>query len=335
VSFAQVFENRPEDIAGRRALLSAAVEKSTNGDKPLVTALSAVPAGSAAGGRGRGLGAGIESGPDDQGVIPVGGPLSELLPDGVRRGDVVAIETESQSVDYLTLALLAGALDAGLWCGVVGVPEMGALALAELASAGPAGVDLTELSSTGNIPAGAAALERLLLVPEPGEQWAEIVAVLADGVDLVLVRPSTAVTAAVSRRVDARLRQGRSAGTRHSAALLVLGSWGSARLVLRTTQTVWSGLAGVGTGAGIGAGAGANAGTGHLTGGRATIVAEGRATGGRARTVQLWLPTAAGTMASLRTQPAPIPGSSANGADANNSTNTAPAPPPRPLKVVA
>jgi len=328
VPVAQVFENRPEDIAGRRALLSAAVEKSANGENALVTALSAVPAGSAAGGRGRGLGAGIETGPDDQGAIPVGGPLSALLPDGVRRGDVVAIETGDQSVDYLTLALLAGALDAGLWCGVVGVPEMGALALAELASVG---VSPTGASPSGNIPAGAGALDRLLLVPEPGEQWAEIVAVLADGVDLVLVRPTTAVTAAVSRRVDARLRQGRSAGTRHSAALLVLGSWGSARLVLRTTQTMWSGLAG--------AGAGANAGTGHLTGGRATIVAEGRATGGRACTVRLWLPTAAGTMASLGVEPAPAVAADANGdVNANtsaNSANTTPTPPPRPLKVVA
>jgi hypothetical protein len=84
----------------------------------------------------------------------------------------------------------------------------------------------------------------------------------------------------VSRRVDARLRQGRATGTRHSAAMLVLGTWASARLVLRTAQTVWTGLDGVGP----------STGTGHLTGGRGVIVAEGRATAGRPRTVRLWLP---------------------------------------------
>jgi hypothetical protein len=291
-----VFENSSADPAGRRARLSAAVERLAAGHDALV-----VPASTMAGpNSGQDAGPvtslsgrlGDGSTPDDQGAIPMRGPLAELLPGGIQRGDAVAIETGDQAIDYLTLALLAGALGAGLWCGVVGVPELGAVALAELASADArgAGADRNDASGTGAVgisAVGTDALDRLLLVPEPGERWAEIVAVLADGVDLVLVRPSTAVTAEVGRRVDARLRRGRSAGTRHSAALLVLGSWTSARVVLRTERTEWRGLAG----------AGERAGVGQLAGGWATVVAEGRATGGRVRTAKLWLPAADGLAA--------------------------------------
>lgn len=202
-------------------------------------------------------------------AIPVLEPLRGLLPDGLRRGEAVALASRDGSPDYLALALLAGALAAGHWCAAVGVAGLGGVALAELLGGG---ADRR------------AALDRLLLVPEPGERWAEVAAGLADGVDLLLVRPPGAVSAEVGRRVDARLRQGRASGTRHSAAMLVLGAWASARLVLRTAQTVWTGLDG----------AGPSAGTGHLTGGRGTILAEGRATAGRPRTLRLWLPAADG-----------------------------------------
>lgn len=330
MSVAQTFENRPADAAGRRALLDAAVERSAAG---------ALAPGSLRASDSGSTGAPAPGAPAGQDPIPVSGPLSKLLPEGVRRGDAVAIESAGRAIDYLTLALLAGALDAGLWCGVVGVPELGAVALADLAGSIPAERDATDTRTSGTqapdsrTPGtqppspqppgtwttsvqtpGADALDRLLLVPEPGERWAEIVAVLADGVDLVLVRPATAVTPAVGRRVDARLRQGRSVGTRHSAALLVLGPWGSARLVLRTAQTVWSGLDGVGV----------HAGTGHLAGGRATVVAEGRATGGRPRTVCLWLPAANGAIAPFS------PASAAAPASASTTT-----PAPRALTSVA
>lgn len=208
-------------------------------------------------------------------TVPVLEPFRGLLPDGLRRGEAVALASRDRerSPDYLALALLAGALAAGLWCAAVGVAGLGGVALAEL------------LGDTDR----RAALDRLLLVPEPGEQWAEVTASLADGVDLLLVRPPGAVSAEVGRRVDARLRQGRASGTRHSAAMLVLGSWASARLVLRTAQTVWTGLDGVGP----------SAGTGHLTGGRGTLVAEGRATAGRPRTLRLWLPASDGAARAL------------------------------------
>jgi hypothetical protein len=262
-------------------------------------------------------------------AIPVFEPLAALLPQGLRRGETVALTSRDRSPDYLALALLAGALAAGLWCAAVGVPDLGGVALAELlstpspsgtgapgvsgtsgttgapgTSSAPDTTDTIGTSGTFSAPdtietpsitggldddARDAALDRLLLVPEPGERWAELAAGLADGVDLLLVRPPGAVSADVGRRVDARLRQGRASGTRHSAAMLVLGNWANARLVLRTTHTIWTGLNGVGP----------SAGTGHLTGGRGTVVAEGRATAGRPRTVRLWLPAADGAARTL------------------------------------
>ena len=207
-------------------------------------------------------------------AIPVLEALAGLVPGGVRRGDAVSVASRGLACDYVALALLAGALAAGLWCAAVGVPELGGLALADLAAG--------EADGQG---ARGAALDRLVLAPEPGERWAEVVSALADGVDLVLVRPSSPVRAEVGRRVDARLRQGRSEGTRHSAVLVVLGAWSSARLVLRTAETVWSGLDGVGP----------TRGTGRLTGAVSVVLAEGRATGGRPRTARVWLPSVDGS----------------------------------------
>ena len=218
--------------------------------------------------------------------------LSGLLPEGLRRGEAVSLAGPSlagpssaessagrdRSPGYLALALLAGALQAGLWCAAIGVTGLGGLALADLLGRGPE---------------RRAGLARLLVAPEPGERWAQVTAALADGVDLLLVRPPEQVPAQLARRIDARLRQSRSGGTRHSAALLVLGAWPGARLELHTARTVWTGLSGIGP----------TAGTGHLTGGQATVVAAGRATGGRARTVRLWLPAETGAAAPLADAP--------------------------------
>jgi hypothetical protein len=253
------------DLAGRRAALAAALERlpatRTDGQRSV---LGAAP-----------LAESVGPGARDQGqeAIPVLEPLAGLLPDGVRRGDAVSVQARDAICDYLTLALLAGALAAGMWCAAVGVPELGALALADLV-VGDDDVDR------------GAALDRLLVVPSPGEAWPEVVTALADGVDLLLVRPSTEVRAEVGRRIDARLRQGRSSGTRHSAALVVLGAWSSARLILRTVSTTWTGLDGVGP----------TRGCGRLTGGVSVLLAEGRATGGRRHTARLWLPGADGAV---------------------------------------
>src|SRR5262249_57269355 len=62
-------------------------------------------------------------------VLPVLPELAGLLPHGgLRRGATVAVTRGS----WLLLALLAAASRAGSWCGVVGWPEFGGVAPAEL-----------------------------------------------------------------------------------------------------------------------------------------------------------------------------------------------------------
>ena len=245
----------------------------------------------------RRTGADVAPEDDADDVVPVLPTLRQLLPGGVlRRGSVVAVEDGVRSgfsnlphlprrqgppdprgaagragapnrdavppyaaaPSYLALALAAGASAGGGWCGVVGLPALGIAAAAGL------GADL----------------RRMLLLDEPGERWAEAVAVLAGAVNLILVRPPGRPTAEQLRRVTARLRR---TARQRGAALVVAGAWHGAHVTLRTTQSVWTGL---GTG------------QGHLTGRRVTVVAEGRGAQGRPRTALLWLPAADGSVAS-------------------------------------
>lgn len=221
------------------------------------------------------------------GAVPLPEPLAALLPQGLRRGDVAAVATREGMPTYLALALLAEPLRRGLWGAAVGVPGLGGLALRELMGE-----------------QGTAGLRRLLVVPQPGEAWPRVVETLADGVDALLVRPPTTVPAALRRRIEARLRQGRAQDTTHRAVLLVLGDWPGAPVAFRTEKWAWTGLS--------------TAGTGHLTGGLATVTATGRATAGHTRAARLWLPDRDGRVRELTDQ-------SARSAEQ----------PPGPLRVVA
>ncbi|HET9171488.1 MAG TPA: hypothetical protein VFN97_18765 [Actinospica sp.] len=257
MAFAQVFETASAGAAGRRAAL-AAVGGLTLRDAPK----------------------------ESFEPIAVPEPLGALLPGGIRRGETLGLPGDggdegggereregppapfgSAAVDYLTLALLAGALRQGLWCAAVGVRGLGGAALAGLLGA--------EALRAG-------ALQRLLVVAGPGERWAEIATVLADGVDLVLLAAPDRVPAQLARRVEARLRQGAAEESRHRAALLVLGAWPGARTVLRVRRLGWTGF---------------DAGTGHLVAGQAVIDAEDRAR--RRRTVQVLLPAGLGPETAL------------------------------------
>lgn len=276
---AHLFEERPADPAGRRAALAAAVERlaartSTAPLRPVVAGMTPEPSAPASDPGSPAVAAAPAS--DGRDPIALLEPLAALVPGGVRRGEALslagarhpigaAVGGGSVTVDYLALALLAGALRQGLWCAAVGAGALGGAALAGL---------------LGAHAVRAGALQRLLMVPEPGERWAEVSAVLADGVDLVLLSPPGAVSAQVARRVDARLRQGAAAEERHRAALLVLGPWPSARTVLRVERLGWIGL---------------GEGTGRLLGGEAVVTAEDRAR--RVRTARVWLPADEGGLA--------------------------------------
>jgi hypothetical protein len=136
--------------------------------------------------------------------------LAGLLPSGgLRRGATVAVLRGGS----LLLALLAGPSLAGSWCGVLGWPEFGGLAAAEL------GV----------------VLERVVAVPEPGAQWVAAAAALLDGADVVLARPPPSAEPRDLRRLAVRARERRS-------VLLAAGEWPGAELRLSVVGSRWLGL---------------------------------------------------------------------------------------------
>jgi hypothetical protein len=148
-------------------------------------------------------------------VLPVHPELAELFPwGGLRRGSTVSV----QGSTTLLLTLLSEATVDGSWAGVVGMPNLGAVAAAEL------GVEL----------------ERLVLVPEPGSQLTAVVAALLDGLDLVATTPGD-LTDSVARRLSARARH-------RGAVLISFGPWPGADLELTCERIRWSGL---GQGAGV------------------------------------------------------------------------------------
>ena len=161
----------------------------------------------------------------------------------------------------LSLALLAGASADGAWCGIAGVPEAGVLAAVGL------GLDA----------------ERILLVPDPGHAWPQVVASLLDGCELVLLRPPARASAQVRQRLEATLRRVRG-------VLLVAGDWPGAQVRLRVTTQGWTGL---------------DDGHGRLRACCAEVVADGRGEAAMTRTRWLWLPAEDGSV--TRADPADIP----------------------------
>lgn len=176
-------------------------------------------------------------------ALPTLSALAEILPGGALR------EGAAYSVDgstTLVMALLAGPSQSGAWCGVVGLPNFGAEAAARF------GIDL----------------ERLVLVPAPGEQWLTVTAALVDVLTVVVTRPPRRASDADVARLGARLRQ-------RGCALIVVGEWPQSEAQLRVTASRWSG---VGRGHGL------------LTGREVTVSSSGRTGFARANSTRLWLP---------------------------------------------
>jgi hypothetical protein len=145
-------------------------------------------------------------------MLPVPPYLRDLFPGGgLRRGSTVAITT-GRGATTLLLATLAAASQAGSWCAVVGMPQLGLVAADEI------GISL----------------ERLALVPNPGPQWTNVVSVLLDGFDAVAVAVPD-VAASVRTQLAARARQ-------RGSVLVPFGSWDGADMTLSTESSRWHGL---------------------------------------------------------------------------------------------
>ena len=186
-------------------------------------------------------------------VLPA---FAALLPQAVvQRGSVLGC-TGSAAVS-LSLALAAGPSAEGAWVGVVGLPSIGVAAAVEL------GV----------------APERLVLVAEPVQrfddgQWADVLATMIDGFDVVVVGPGARqVRAGTARRLLARLQA-------RGAVLVSVGSTEpfGADFHFQATRTVWQGL-------------GSGHGVAHAR--HAQVQLAGRRVP-RPRQAQMWLPGADG-----------------------------------------
>jgi hypothetical protein len=120
--------------------------------------------------------------PSSVSLLPIPDSLVGLLPRGLPRGAVAVLT----GVRSLSLSIAAAVTAAGGHVAIVGQPDIGLLAAAEM------GADL----------------ERLAVIPDPGADPVEVVAVLMDGLDLVVLDlRGRAVAPSRARAVTARARQ--------------------------------------------------------------------------------------------------------------------------------
>ena len=186
--------------------------------------------------------------------LPLCPDLHPTLGASLQRGITVAVggqgtATTPATAAALALALAAGPSAGGSWVAAVGLPDLGLVAAAE------AGI----------------ALNRFALVPHMGRRpgvgmgphapeeggapgsppgratWADVVAALIDGFDMVLARPPAHLKPGVARRLVARARE-------RQAVLVGVGGWPEgASMRIDVSVSKWVGLHG-----------GPDGGAGHL-----------------------------------------------------------------------
>lgn len=194
--------------------------------------------------------------------LPVAPILADLFPDrGLRRGSVLGISGPGGAISLLLL-VLSRPLSTGSWAAVVGLPALG------LEAAMGLGVRL----------------DRLALVPDPGPHWTEVVGALLEALDVVVVNPPARCRPTDARRLAARTRD------RHGVLVVVetvpvgrgarTERWPeSVDLRLEAGTSAWHGL---------------DQGDGTLECREVTVRSFGRRSGGRERSICLWLPAGGG-----------------------------------------
>lgn len=180
----------------------------------------------------------------DSKALPTLPALTQVLPGGLHEGATYTVEGSTA----LLMAMLAGPSAAGSWVAVVGLPDFGAEAAARF------GIDL----------------DRLVLVPHPGDHWLTVTAAVADVVTVVVVRAAGRVSPGVLNRLEARLRE-------RGAVLIVQGAWPHSDARLSVSSSAWGGL---------------GLGHGNLAARQVTVTALAKNAAGRPRSARLWLPDA-------------------------------------------
>lgn len=142
--------------------------------------------------------------------LPVPAALVPIMPfSGLRRGSAVRVEGSAS----LLLGLAAAACREGAWCAVVGMPDLGLAAAAEL-----------------GLP-----LDRVALVPKPGADTVEVLGAVIDGFDVIVLGEVPHLVERDRQRLVSRLRH-------REAVLLTPRPWPGAELVLSVTESRWSGM---------------------------------------------------------------------------------------------
>ncbi|MEF2979199.1 hypothetical protein [Subtercola sp. YIM 133946] len=171
--------------------------------------------------------------------------LAPLLPGGALKAGAAYSVEGSQA---LVMAMMAGPSAAGAWCGVVGLPDFGAEAAAR------SGISL----------------DRLVLVPHPGDQWLAVASAIADVATVVVTATPPRLSDSVAARFMARIRQ-------REATLIVLGRWATSDATLRIVESTWGGI---------------GQGHGHLASRQVLVSSAGKGFMGQKRQARLWLPDA-------------------------------------------
>ncbi|WP_084103986.1 hypothetical protein [Demequina sp. NBRC 110056] len=142
-------------------------------------------------------------------ALPLAQEVAGLLPEGLRRGQVIAVSGATS----LMLALAARASAEGSWVAALGMPTVGVVAAARR------GIDLS----------------RLALVPHPGAQAPAAVGACVDGMDVVLLGERLALSDADRRRLGSRARE-------RGGVIIAAGDWTGAHVRLDVERAAWTGL---------------------------------------------------------------------------------------------
>jgi hypothetical protein len=195
-------------------------------------------------------------------LVPLLLPLQQALGvDGLRRGNTVLIGGEEGSgTTSLALALIAKATTDGMWCSIVGPPDLGMVAAVEL------GVDL----------------ERLVVVASPRTRAATAIGALVEGCDVVLLRLPLAMSRTEMLRLGARARQRRVLVVLLSDPRSRAVAWPEAPdITVQIRSSVFSGI---------------ESGSGRIAGRRVEIETVHRRSGGLRAPGALWLPAVTGEL---------------------------------------
>jgi hypothetical protein len=145
----------------------------------------------------------------DHQLFPVGPGLESLFPEGgLQRGSIYQVDSSAS----LLWSLIAEATTKGTWCALVGIPDAGLAAAAEL------GVNV----------------DRLVLVPYPDTQWLSVVGALIDVVGIVALGSVAAPSDRMLSTLSGRLRE-------REATLLVRQAWPRCESSIHVRHQ-WSGV---------------------------------------------------------------------------------------------